>query len=149
MMGKVMQWNGKTGKKSKYIEVEDSNCLYEKEVKEMLGKQDWKDFEYFILGQTCPKMSDNSSGYYKWDVERFIDLNVVKDDLEVTGTVGGRTNTRKWGSKREDKKNDQHNKKKKWQTHDGLKRTKLRWNKKRGKREVSKKGSRDIIAWAD
>jgi len=69
--------------------------------------------------------------------------------LQKTGSVGGRINTRKWGSKREDKKLDQHNKKKKWQTHVGLKRTKLRWNKKKGAREKSKKGSRDRVFWSD
>jgi len=74
--------------------------------------------------------------------------NVIKG-ITITGTVGGRINTRKWGSKKEDIKNDQHSPKKKWQTHFGLKRTKVRWNKKKGKQEKSKKGSRDRICWAD
>ena len=69
--------------------------------------------------------------------------------LEKTGSVGGRINTRKWNSKREDVKDDQHNPKKKWYYHDGLKRTKKRWNKKKGVQEISKKGSRDKIVWCD
>ena len=74
---------------------------------------------------------------------------VLDKSVQITGSVGGRINTRKWGSKKRDIKEDQHKKKKKWYIHEGLKRTKLRWNKKRGKQELSKKGSRDIVSWAD
>ena len=75
--------------------------------------------------------------------------NIKLPPLEITGTVDGRTNTRKWGSKKRDVKNDHHKKGKKWYFHEGIKRTKLRWNKKKGKRERSKKGSRDKVFWAD
>lgn len=80
--------------------------------------------------------------------KRRIENNIIVG-LEKTGTVDGRINTRKWGSKREDKTLDQHNKTKKWQHHVGLKRTKIRWNKKKGIQEKSKKGSRDRVFWSD
>jgi hypothetical protein len=80
-------------------------------------------------------------------------LKSMKDEqirrISITRSIDGRTNTRKWGSRKKDKTEDQHNKKKKWATHEGTKRTKLRWNKKKGIREKSKKGSRDKIYWSD
>jgi len=69
--------------------------------------------------------------------------------IEITRSIDGEMNTRKWGSKREDVQVEQHQANKKWYFHEGLKRTKLRWNKKKGKLELSKKGSRDAIYWCD
>lgn len=70
-MGKVFKWNGKQGKKSKEKEIEDKNCLYKKDVIDIIGKENWKEFSKWMKGQTSPVMSDGSCGYYSWDVEKF------------------------------------------------------------------------------
>jgi len=162
-MGKIIQ--GIKNTKGKFIgeqEVEDPTCLYKSDVIVIIGKKNWAKFSKWMTGQGAPIMSDGTMGYFAWDVEKFkrhyIDgvpiltreqIGDILNRMEITGTVGGRTNTRKWNSKKEDIKNDQHSPKKKWKTHFGLKRTKIRWNKKKGIKEKSKKGSRDRIVWAD
>jgi len=63
----------------------------------------------------------------------------------------GKINTREWNSTRkgEEFNENQHTKEKNPAYREGLKRTKMRWNKKKGVREKSKKGSRDRIYWND
>ena len=63
----------------------------------------------------------------------------------------GKINTREWNSTKKGKEfnENQHTKEKDPSYHEGLKRTKMRWNKKKGVREKSKKGSRDRIYWSD
>jgi hypothetical protein len=168
----------KLGKNGKAIEneVEDPMSLYKEDVLKIIGKKNWKQFSKWMIGQGAPIMSNGQKGYFRHDVDKFKkhyidgiplltkeevmeiimnstlhgkDVQDIIDKAEISGSVGGRINTRKWNSKRSDIKGDQHNPKKKWQTHVGLKRTKFRWNKKKGIREKSKKGSRDRIFWAD
>ncbi len=60
-------------------------------------------------------------------------------------------NQKVWNSQNHGKQitKDQHKKGKKWFITIAPKRTKQRWNKKDGTKEVSKKGSRDFFIWAD
>ncbi len=60
-------------------------------------------------------------------------------------------NEKAWNSSNHGKKHSksQHKKKKKYFVTDAPKRTKKRFNKKKGEKEVSKKGSVDRFYWAD
>jgi len=60
-------------------------------------------------------------------------------------------NQRAWGADSHGKQHteDQHKKGKKWFITCAPKRTKKRWNKKKGVFEISKKGSREYYLWAD
>jgi len=170
-MGKVMQ--GIQNKKGEFIgehEVEDINCLYKKDVIKLIGKQNWKKFSKWMRGQGVPVMSDGSEGYFRWDVEEFkthyvdgVPRLTLKETEEIIkhGTLNGKKietspqigkiNTREWNSTRKgaEFKDNQHKKSKDPSYHAGLKRTKLRWNKKKGIQEKSKKGSKDRIFWYD
>ena len=165
---------GKIIKKYKYKgtlkekEVNDKDCLSKTEVLKLIGQENWKTFDKWMFGQAGPIMSDNTCGYYSWDVQKFKRFYIDKEDpatpddlmnifqdmemqkIEIGGSLG-KINTREWNSSRKgiEMKNNQRNKKKKPATRNGLKRTKLRRNKKTGVREKSKKGSRDKIYWSD
>ena len=60
-------------------------------------------------------------------------------------------NTKAWGSQASGKRatEDQNKKNKKWFVTYSPKRVKMRWNKKKGVYEKSKKGSREYYFWAD
>jgi len=60
-------------------------------------------------------------------------------------------NTRAWGSGSHGKQatEDQNKKGKKWFVTCSPKRVKMRWNKKRGIYEKTKKGSKEFFVWAD
>jgi hypothetical protein len=45
--------------------------MNKKEVIKLIGKENWKEFNKFMQGQTVGIYSDGSTDYYKWDVERF------------------------------------------------------------------------------
>ena len=47
--------------------------MNEQEVKEFIGKDNWKEFCVFIYGQTIGIDDEGNNDYYKWDVERFKD----------------------------------------------------------------------------
>ena len=161
---KTYKYKGKWKKK----EVNDPDCLSKDDVLGVIGKDQWKTFEKWIFGQAGPVLSDGTCGYYAWDVQKFkryyIDGEepLTPDDvfelfqdmemqkIEIGGTLG-KINTREWNSSRKGLgvAENQHNKKKKPAFRSGLKRTKMRRNKKKGVREKSKKGSRDYINWSD
>lgn len=48
-----------------------SKKMKEKEVKEQIGKENWKDFVKFMRGQTVGINKDGSEEYYDYDVHRF------------------------------------------------------------------------------
>lgn len=52
-------------------EVDDPSFLYKSDVIKIIGESNWKLFCKWMTGQTCPVMSDGSTGYYSWDVEKF------------------------------------------------------------------------------
>ena len=60
-------------------------------------------------------------------------------------------NTGAWGAGSSGKRvtEDQNKRNKKWYITCSPKRVKMRWNKKKGILELSKKGSRDFYFWAD
>jgi len=160
-------------------EVDDVNCLYKRDVIKLIGKKNWTKFSKWMRGQGVPVMSDGTEGYFSWDVEEFkthyidgVPRLTLKEVGEIVkhGTLNGKKiprsesihkvevspqigkiNTREWNSTRKgaEFKENQHKKSKDPSYHAGLKRTKLRWNKKKGVREKSKKGSRDRIFWYD
>ena len=66
--------------------------------------------------------------------------------MEITKTLG-KINERIWGSPKSSE--NQHKKNKKWYITTAPKRTKFRFNKKKGERELSKKGSQEYYCWAD
>jgi hypothetical protein len=174
LMGKIMQ--GVKDTKGEFVgeqEIDDLTCLYKSDVLKIIGKKNWAKFTKWMRGQGAPVMSDGSMGYFSWNVEEFKNriegvkkltlketaeiikrgtlpkTNDIIEKAEIGGTVGGRINTRKWNSKRRDITEDQHNPKKNWRYHVHTKRTKVRWNKKKGVLEKTKKGSRDKTWWAD
>lgn len=59
-------------------------------------------------------------------------------------------NCRSWSSSNHGKEfsEDQHKKGKKWYVTTAPKRVKLRWNKKKGLLEKTKKGAREFFIWA-
>jgi len=161
---KTYKYKGKWKKK----EVNDKDCLSKADVIKIIGEDNWKEFEKWMFGQAGPILSDDSCGYYSWDVQKYkryyIDgeapltpedlMDIFQDmemqKIEVHNSLG-KINTREWNSSRKgaEMRNNQRNKKKKPATRNGLKRTKMRINKKKGVREKSKKGSRDRIYWSD
>lgn len=78
-MGKVFTGirlkNGKfkTDKKGKYIEkeIEDPSSLYKSDVLKIIGKNNWNKFSKWMTGQGAPVMSDGTTGYFAWDVDKF------------------------------------------------------------------------------
>jgi hypothetical protein len=71
-MGKIIKGYKYKGK-WKEKEVEDPTCLYEHEVEHLVGADNMVLFDKWITGQGCPVMSDNTMGFFEWDVERFIE----------------------------------------------------------------------------
>ena len=167
ILGKIIKHYKYRGK-WKTKEVNDKDCLTKKEVIKIISEDYWDDFDKWMFGKTGPIMSDNSCGYYSWDVTKFkrfyidkdeplspddlyqIFADMNKDGLEISTTMG-KINTREWNSTRKgaEVRENQRNRKKKPGFRSGLKRTKRRFNKKKGVREKSKKGSRDKIYWSD
>jgi len=161
---KTYKYKGKWKKK----EINDPDCLSKEDVLKVIDKKNWKEFEKWMFGQAGPILSDDTCGYYSWDVQKYkryyIDgeTPLTPDDLmdifqdmemqkvEVSNSLG-KTNTREWNSSRKgaEMRANQHKKKKKPGFRDGLKRSKKRFNKKKGVREKSKKGSREHIHWSD
>lgn len=45
--------------------------MNKKEVIELIGKENWKEFLKFMKGQTVGVNPDGSTNYYTFDVERF------------------------------------------------------------------------------
>ena len=149
-------------------EINDPNCLSKEDVLKIITEENWGEFEKWIFGKSGPVLSDGRCGYYFWDVEEFKsryidhDESLTPDEIynmfqenelkkaEISNSLG-KINTREWNSSRkgESIKENQHSRKKKPAFHSGLKRTKKRWNKKKGKLELSKKGSRDKTYWSD
>jgi hypothetical protein len=168
-MGKIM--SGKYLKNGKYKmnkdgtpweeEVEDPTCLYKSDVINIIGEKNWDKFSKWMTGQGAPIMSDGSMGYFAWDVDKFYRHHVLgepgltKDDIamiiEVSRSIDGKMNSKHWNTSRKGKDvtANEHNKKKHPEYRCGLKRTKMRWNKKKGLREKSKKGSKERIYWSD
>jgi len=166
-MAKIIK-NYKYRGKWKKKEVNDPDCLSKDDVIKIIKKENWKEFDKFIFGQTGPILSDDSCGYYSWDVQKFKRFYIDKEEpatpedlmdifqdmemqkIEIHNSLG-KINTREWNSSRKgaEMRDNQRNKKKKPGFRNGLKRTKRRYNKKKGLREKSKKGSRDRIHWSD
>jgi hypothetical protein len=71
-MGKIIKGYKYKGK-WKEKEVEDPTCLYKHEVEHLVGADNMVLFDKWITGQGCPVMSDNTMGFFEWDVERFIE----------------------------------------------------------------------------
>ena len=60
----------KTGKTIEK-EVEDTSCLYKKDVLTIIGSENWTKFSKWMYGQGVPVMSDGTMGYFSWDVDKF------------------------------------------------------------------------------
>jgi nicotinamide riboside kinase len=80
-MGKIMKGYKYKGK-WKEKEVEDPTCLYEHEVEHLIGKKYWIEFAKWMRGQGCPVMSDKTIGFFKWDVEQFIEEELTWHTLD-------------------------------------------------------------------
>ena len=80
-MGKVIKgykYRGEWREK----EVEDEYSLYKSDVVNLIGKEHWKEFSKWMRGQGCPVMSDKTIGYFKWDVEQFIEEELTWHTLD-------------------------------------------------------------------
>jgi hypothetical protein len=165
-MGKVMQGirlkNGefKTDKKGKaiQIEVEDEGCLYKSDVLKIIGEKNWIKFAKWMTGQGAPIMSDGSLGYFAWDVDKFkrhyVDgipplTREEVGEIIMNGTFHGEKVQDIINKEKRLAFNKTKKKKKSSKNRCTIKRTKVRWNKKKGIQEVSKKGSKDKICLND
>lgn len=70
-MGKVLR--GIKNKKGKFVEreVEEPNSLYKADALKIIGKEHWKEFDKWMIGQGAPEMSDGSLGYFDQDVQKY------------------------------------------------------------------------------
>jgi hypothetical protein len=80
-MGKIMKGYKYKGK-WKEKEVEDPTCLYEHEVEHLVGADNMVLFDKWVTGQGCPVMSDKTIGFFKWDVEQFIEEELTWHTLD-------------------------------------------------------------------
>jgi dTDP-glucose 4,6-dehydratase len=85
-MGKIIQGYKHKGQ-WKEKEVEDPSFLYLKDVEYVVGASKMVDFSKWMRGQGCPVMSDQTLGFFKWDVDTFFRHHVKKTIL-VTGGCG-------------------------------------------------------------
>lgn len=46
--------------------------MRKKEVKKLIGKENWEKFYAWIRGQSVEFYKDGSTNYFKWDVDKFI-----------------------------------------------------------------------------
>ena len=69
-MAKVMR-----GKKikGKWVEqeVDDPSSLSKDDVIKIIGEENLKSFNKWMIGQGAPILSDGSTGYFAWDVQKF------------------------------------------------------------------------------
>jgi len=68
--------------KWKEKEVDDPTCLYLKQVEQLVGSNNMVEFNKWMRGQGCPVMSDNTMGFFKWDVEQFIEEELTWHTLD-------------------------------------------------------------------
>lgn len=61
------------------LQISMVDFMKEADVIKMIGKNKWKEFQYWMKGQTVGVNSDGSIEYYENDVQRFIDGNEVID----------------------------------------------------------------------
>jgi len=70
--------------------------------------------------------------------------------MEISRDIDGKMNSKKWNSDDKDSRSEnQHTPHKKWYVTTAPKRVKQKWNKKRGRLELTKKGSKEYYLWAD
>ena len=53
-----------------------SGFMTEKQVRRKIPAKKWQLFCGWMAGQTCPVLEDGSFGYYRYDVERFVDYYI-------------------------------------------------------------------------
>lgn len=59
--------------------------MNKKEVIELIGKENWKDFLKFMKGQTVGVNPDGSTNYYAFDVDRFYFYKIEQQRNFVDG----------------------------------------------------------------
>ena len=55
------------------------NFMKEADVIRLIGKNKWKEFQYWMKGQTVGINSDGTIDYYEHDIQKFIEGKQVND----------------------------------------------------------------------